>query len=1132
MQTKSHLSRNYLLNFLWRGTVRRHPSHKFKNLTTSSLTNYLDRAASIAWFNTNKGEELRSKREARQRGRKISIFAPRDQIDKWREQQHQTLLFIPTLRKNVPPYRRIARHQDFQKFKNKAIKGVHRLLSYQYRKLNQVAGTSYFNYYPKSIKNLNRQISDKGSIATHLTLRTLLKSVLLRSNLSITNDSAIVRSQLTPTLVFSNSRAVNHFVALVQTFTKNKQDTRISYKNWLTKNLPSRGIYPCDDVGYSWSSSALPRFNKALSTNFNRSWFWNYFSGAHGLDSSQPLNQLSYSPLNFEIIFCTSSIPELLRKLFLYSHLQTPYLLATSLRTLLYRENIFSRKFSRTTTVDSLKTAVTTNLRLNTRYLSHYVKSRNVVDFSHSPTKCVYRGVGMRNLHLHTYVAQISSRRRVAFLYNNPTLYLKYSLSDTKVHLSLIQNQLNMNKLSSLAAYDQTKSKTKLKPTIFTYKTWAHLYRSHEFLIAQPSGRHYYWNTSEESSNIHSRHSLAQTTFLLNWNENLWENSLFTQTSLQVGRTSSLETTYSVPVSERRLSTLLESWTKTGVQLEACDDFRNNKPSKLQALLHYLNYNLKQKSTLTETKLSRLLLFKIKKHSVSQISTKPLKRISSLVYEPLQHLAQARQTLEYSLLSLSKSSVKKHLMTRYLKLARGIKRQLLFLLSPKLKEKLDSVYSKIAHRQLESKTEELTTDVIQKFKQLKELKNLLKRYWRLIHSNKLLDAKKWLTASFNLNKYQKSWDSSSTDSLLPRKAKQDSDLLTYRKLHSIRGNVFTDEQLFENDDHTENSISLIQKHSYRNFVVRVSAGVLSSDQTYLNLANTTSALETRRAFAARSGSAGCLTQQLLTNLFFLNNSLDNKTLFKYLLVKVAEFANLPNYLLRRNLVEAILHNLETSHFGSRLQLLRSSNISPAPIFNVTIKRRLLKFFTMRKFSIKISFWYFNMLVRFMEYCTGRKVHLQLNPHIENSLTLLDEAQCYLWENQIFSFHKILGPKFFLNESLRIFLLALKNKDPNLLINWIKTMLYRMSFWKYRVLFRYVKHVIKNLFEPKFEFFGLRGFKLQLKGKISVGGNSRTRTLLIRVGRTSNSCFNNKVTHSSTLIYSFTGVMGFNTWIYF
>lgn len=75
-----------------------------------------------------------------------------------------------------------------------------------------------------------------------------------------------------------------------------------------------------------------------------------------------------------------------------------------------------------------------------------------------------------------------------------------------------------------------------------------------------------------------------------------------------------------------------------------------------------------------------------------------------------------------------------------------------------------------------------------------------------------------------------------------------------------------------------------------------------------------------------------------------------------------------------------------------------------------------------------------MLVRFMSHCTGRRVYLKLNPHVENSLTFADQAQCFLWEKRVLGFQKILGPKIFIEESLRIILLALKYKDPTFLIN--------------------------------------------------------------------------------------------------
>jgi hypothetical protein len=54
----------------------------------------------------------------------------------------------------------------------------------------------------------------------------------------------------------------------------------------------------------------------------------------------------------------------------------------------------------------------------------------------------------------------------------------------------------------------------------------------------------------------------------------------------------------------------------------------------------------------------------------------------------------------------------------------------------------------------------------------------------------------------------------------------------------------------------------------------------------------------------------------------------------------------------------------------------------------------------------------------------------------------------------------------------------------------------------------------------------KGFKLRLKGKISVAGNARTRTLMYRIGETSYSKLNNRIVSDFTTINTFTGVLGF------
>jgi ribosomal protein S3 len=68
--------------------------------------------------------------------------------------------------------------------------------------------------------------------------------------------------------------------------------------------------------------------------------------------------------------------------------------------------------------------------------------------------------------------------------------------------------------------------------------------------------------------------------------------------------------------------------------------------------------------------------------------------------------------------------------------------------------------------------------------------------------------------------------------------------------------------------------------------------------------------------------------------------------------------------------------------------------------------------------------------------------------------------------------------------------------------------------------------MKVVILPYFHTLNFKGFKLQLKGKIGVSGNARTRTLFYQIGQTSHATMDNKMDYTFTLINTFTGVLGF------
>lgn len=210
----------------------------------------------------------------------------------------------------------------------------------------------------------------------------------------------------------------------------------------------------------------------------------------------------------------------------------------------------------------------------------------------------------------------------------------------------------------------------------------------------------------------------------------------------------------------------------------------------------------------------------------------------------------------------------------------------------------------------------------------------------------------------------------------------------------------------------------------------------------------------------------------------------------------------------------------------------NSNLWSIPVTNYTIRRKFLRLAAVNLFSINISFWLNKTLIQFIESCSGRKTLLFLGPFLESLLTFEDRAQLFLWQDRVAGFKRLLGHRIFVNEALEVVLIAIRLRDPVFLANWMRGMLQRMSFWKYRLLFRFIKFIFKEVYHESFKSLGFRGVKLQLKGKISVAGNARTRTLLMYVGDTSHTTLDNRVAYDLSYINTFTGVLGFRIWFFY
>ena len=809
------------------------------------------------------------------------------------------------------------------------------------------------------------------------------------------------------------------------------------------------------------------------------------------------------------------------------------------------------------------KTRLTNIMRQNANLYTHL--KRYNVKVVNSDNKSLY------------HYSRIPTNTNKSFLKKHFTLFLASLQISGYIASSNFKNLLGRHK----------------KPSIFTYRTTLKNYLFTYTMIAQRSSPHFFWNGTCLSRSVEFKNGLLSNSFLLNFNENFWENALYLKPKSGLNGVLGAETGNNFNIMLRRVlaTSIWGDSAKTSSknfnksikrahlrrrhfgrfsQLHLKRFKINRLINKLPNRLHYdfefnkytkLNaFNNKRISVKVKRFLAKKKFYKkprrflLTRRFASKRTGKKGGRKANIrkSRKMIRRILRRARPLSYlklkfvsRLLRTDPSQIKKNLISelsfvtrngklltkKFHKYIKGLSK------TKDLKKKLKTKVIKSAFRKfkklefrqnakistLQSRNRRLLKVIRKRTLIKKHLNRMKPGKWSLnlnplsaIINNYLLKRKRFTSRKPKWKKRKLKWR------LLTRRRRLKTLLIktenvdNFKSFQNIEGN--------DSSTNWDSTLRSLNRNLLIDSIKLSSAAFVSSD---IRFAEQTI---NRGSFSNNTLSFNC--EHLLFNLFFLNTLIKNQTMFKYVLYKITTQLNKSSYNLSIPAIKPILHNLETFYFGSRWDALKNSNLYPLPHFNFSIQRRLISLFTFRRFSTYTSIWYLNMLVRFVEFCTGRKVYIKLNPFVEKTLLLVDQIQCRIWETRVSGFQRILGPKLFLKESLRILMIALKYKDPTFLINWIKAMLYRMSFWKYRALFRYIKFVLKNLFEPNFQTLGLRGFKVKLKGKISVAGNARTRTLLFKVGRTSHSKFNNKVAHSFTLINSFTGVMGFNLWIFF
>ena len=252
----------------------------------------------------------------------------------------------------------------------------------------------------------------------------------------------------------------------------------------------------------------------------------------------------------------------------------------------------------------------------------------------------------------------------------------------------------------------------------------------------------------------------------------------------------------------------------------------------------------------------------------------------------------------------------------------------------------------------------------------------------------------------------------------------------------------------------------------------------------------------------------------------------------------ANYTSYLNVLSMQSLPALLISDFIVSHVTteSPLSLARPNfkwdNITPSRVLAVS-NSTYMRYDTFAASPVlRIDPWVTNMLTRFVQHCYGKNSLIHFNPFVNDNVHLEAQALYRMWIPRLAFYERMMGHRFFIEEAFHIMHLSFAYHDAKLFASWLKAIITRISFWKTRSIFRFLKYVFNNYLRFHLPFVGAKGIKIRLKGKISAAGNSRKRTIIFRGGKNSYSSVNVKCVHSFSTITTFTGVMGFQVWLFY
>lgn len=116
--------------------------------------------------------------------------------------------------------------------------------------------------------------------------------------------------------------------------------------------------------------------------------------------------------------------------------------------------------------------------------------------------------------------------------------------------------------------------------------------------------------------------------------------------------------------------------------------------------------------------------------------------------------------------------------------------------------------------------------------------------------------------------------------------------------------------------------------------------------------------------------------------------------------------------------------------------------------------------------------------------------------------------------------------------LKMLILVFLSKDTILFTNWLKYFFETLYYKNHKKFITLLKYVFYFFFKYLKNYLNFKGLKFLIKGKISLGGNSKKKKQYFSLGSFSLTKKNTFVNYNKNFINTISGTLGFFFFIFF